>query len=236
MRLEAGSAAPLGLSVEVAALGMLEVATASMAQAIRELSTERGDDVALFSLLAFGGAGGLFAPWLLRDLGLREVLVPRHPGVFAALGLHYADLRHHAQAPFPVALVGLDPGRLRSVLGELATSLDAALERDGGRAACETHDVQRRHAIRRTAPPAGGPAARARCARHRIGRKARRRLPRPPRAALRILSPRVRGGDHERARGGPRRAVEAAGSARRSRRASPIRYRARGVPRRSAPA
>ena len=124
-------AAPLGLPVEAAARGMLEVATASMAQAIRELSTERGDDVARFSLLAFGGAGGLFAPWLLRDLGLREVLVPRHPGVFAALGLHYADLRHHAQAPFPVALDGLDPGRLRPVLSELGASLDAALDRDG---------------------------------------------------------------------------------------------------------
>ena len=102
-----------------------------MAQAIRELSTERGDDVARFSLLAFGGAGGLFAPWLLRDLGLREALIPRHPGVFAALGLHYADLRHHAQAPLPVALDGLDPDRLRSVLAELAASLDAALDRDG---------------------------------------------------------------------------------------------------------
>ena len=124
-------AAPLGLSIEAAALGMLEVATANMAQAIRELSTERGDDVARFSLLAFGGAGGLFAPRLLRDLGLREVLIPRHPGVFAALGLHYADLRHHAQAPFPAALDGFDPGRLRSALGELAASLDAALERDG---------------------------------------------------------------------------------------------------------
>ncbi len=54
-------AAPLGLSIEAAALGMLEVATASTAQAIRELSTERGDDVAGFSLLAFGGAGGLNA-------------------------------------------------------------------------------------------------------------------------------------------------------------------------------
>ena len=124
-------AEPLGLSLEAAALGMLEVATASMAQAIRELSTERGDDVARFSLLAFGGAGGLFAPWLLRDLGLREVLIPRHPGVFAALGLHFADLRHHTQAPFPAALDGLDSGRLRSVLAELAASLDAALERDG---------------------------------------------------------------------------------------------------------
>ena len=124
-------AAPLGLRIEAAALGMLEVATANMAQAIRELSTERGDDVARFSLLAFGGAGGLFAPRLLRDLGLREVLIPRHPGVFAALGLHYADLRHHAQAPFPVGLDGLDPDRLHSVLAELATTLDAALDRDG---------------------------------------------------------------------------------------------------------
>ena len=123
-------AGPLGLSIENAALGMLDVATASMAQAIRELSTERGDDLAQFSLLSFGGAGGLFAPYLLADLGLRSVLVPRHPGVFAALGLHYADLRHHAQAPFPTTLDRLDPPRLRTVLDELSAGLHDALDRD----------------------------------------------------------------------------------------------------------
>lgn len=124
-------AQPLGLSVEDAARGMFDVATANMAQAIRELSTERGDDVSEFALLAFGGAGGFFAPFLLRELGLGEVLVPRYPGVFAALGLHYADLRHHLQSPFPVAMDRVDHRALAGHLSAMATSLDGELDRDG---------------------------------------------------------------------------------------------------------
>ncbi|MFT5175740.1 MAG: N-methylhydantoinase A [Gammaproteobacteria bacterium] len=124
-------AVPLGLSVQDAARGMVDVATANMAQAIRELSTARGDDVAEFALLAFGGAGGIFAPYLLRELGLGEVLVPRYPGVFAALGLLHADLRHHAQAPFPAALDNMDSELLRGRLTAMAVTLDAQLEGDG---------------------------------------------------------------------------------------------------------
>jgi N-methylhydantoinase A len=124
-------ATPLAVSVQDAARGMIDVATANMAQAIRELSTARGDDVSEFALLAFGGAGGIFAPYLLRELGLGEVLVPRYPGVFAALGLLHADLRHHAQAPFPAAVDSMDSDLLQSRLTSMAAALDAQLGRDG---------------------------------------------------------------------------------------------------------
>ncbi|MAP10658.1 MAG: hypothetical protein CMQ61_01225 [Gammaproteobacteria bacterium] len=124
-------AEPLGLNVEMAATGMLDVATANMVQAIRELSTERGDDLAEFALLSFGGAGGLFAGYLMRDLGLREVLVPRHPGVFAALGLLYADLRHHAHAPFSAPLEQLDLTALSGDMRALASRVEDALADDG---------------------------------------------------------------------------------------------------------
>ena len=119
------------MSVADAAIGMLQVATANMVQAIRKLSTERGDDVGQFSLLAFGGAGGLFAPYLLRELGLREVLIPAYPGVFAALGLLYAELRHQAQVSLPVATGELDAKRLRAALSSLERRVDEALANDG---------------------------------------------------------------------------------------------------------
>jgi N-methylhydantoinase A len=131
-------ATPLGLSTTEAALGMFAVATANMAQAIRELSTERGDDIGEFALLAFGGAGGLFAPFLLRELGLNKILVPRYPGVFAALGLQYADLRHQRQAPFPSSLDVLDHQALSGLCAELRHSINEALERDGV-------DIEKRH-------------------------------------------------------------------------------------------
>lgn len=124
-------ASPLGLGVNDAALGMLEVATANMGQAIRELSTERGDDVGEFALLSFGGAGGLFAPFLLRELGLGEVIVPRHPGVFAAFGLQFADLRHQLQVAYTKPLDSLSPSDLKANLLELQQALDSSLEKDG---------------------------------------------------------------------------------------------------------
>ena len=123
-------AQPLGIDTTLAAKGMFAVGTANMAQAIRQLSTERGDDVAEFTLLSFGGAGGLFAPYLLRELGLKEVLVPRHPGVFAALGLHFADLRHHLQTTFTQTAGDLDTDQLRQQLERQAAMLASALEHD----------------------------------------------------------------------------------------------------------
>ena len=129
--IEVNLADPLGMDVNEAALGMLEVANANMGQAIRELSTERGDDVSEFALLSFGGAGGLFAPYLLRELGLGEVIVPRFPGVFAAFGLQFANLRHQIQTAYARSLSDLEAGDLKERVHELRVSLDRALQQDG---------------------------------------------------------------------------------------------------------
>ena len=124
-------AEPLNLDVISAARGMFAVGTANMAQAIRELSTERGDDIAEFTLLSFGGAGGLFAPFLLRELGLNSALVPRHPGVFAALGLHFTDLRHHRQTTFSQSAEDVDISLLQYQLDRKQNELNGILEADG---------------------------------------------------------------------------------------------------------
>ena len=124
-------AEPLNLDVISAARGMFAVGTANMAQAIRELSTERGDDIAEFTLLSFGGAGGLFAPFLLRELGLNSALVPRHPGVFAALGLHFTDLRHHRQTTFSQSAEEVDISLLQYQLDRKQIELNGILEADG---------------------------------------------------------------------------------------------------------
>src|SRR5438309_8927624 len=87
-------AEPLGLSVEAAAAGMLRVVDVQMGEAIKAITTRRGFDLRDFTLVAFGGAGPLHAARLARELGLREVLVPPHPGVTSALGLLVSDVRH----------------------------------------------------------------------------------------------------------------------------------------------
>ena len=84
-------AAPLGLSVEEAAEGVLRIANANMVKAIRLVTVERGFDPREFSLVAFGGAGPLHAVDLARELQMPEVIVPAHPGVTSALGLLFVD-------------------------------------------------------------------------------------------------------------------------------------------------
>lgn len=124
-------ARPLGLSLAEAALGIVRVANAGMIQTIRKLSVERGLDIRDFALVAFGGAGPIYAPYMARDLGMAEVLVPAHPGVYAAQGLLMSDVRHTAQAAFQRGLAKTPEAELSGRLGAMARELDAELARDG---------------------------------------------------------------------------------------------------------
>ena len=107
-----GVARPLGLALEEAAAGIIAIANVQMTQAIRTISVERGLDVRRFSLLAFGGAGPLLAPYLAAGLEMAEVLVPRHPGVFCAEGLLMSDIRHSLQLVHRRPLASIDAGEL----------------------------------------------------------------------------------------------------------------------------
>jgi N-methylhydantoinase A len=126
-------ASPMALTVTDAALGMVSIATANMAGAIRVISIERGQDLREFALLAFGGAGGVFAPFLLRELQMREVVIPPTPGVFAALGLQFADVRHDVQLAFSYPLATLTSSTLSDVLSDTIDSLRTRLNEAGFR-------------------------------------------------------------------------------------------------------
>jgi N-methylhydantoinase A len=76
-----------GLSVERCADGIIEIATATMVRALRTVSVERGVDPRRMTLVAFGGAGPLFACRMADSLGMKRALVPPHAGVLSALGL-----------------------------------------------------------------------------------------------------------------------------------------------------
>lgn len=128
-----GIAAALGTSVEAAAFGIIRVANAMLVQSIRQLAVERGLDLRPMALIAFGGAGPLYGGMIARDLGMREVIVPRHPGVFAAEGLLAADIRHMAQVPFRRPIAALDAEALRPPLTRLKAQMHHELEADGVR-------------------------------------------------------------------------------------------------------
>ncbi len=79
-------------SVESFAQGILDVANAVMEKAIRVISVERGYDPGDYTLVAFGGAGGLHACELAAALEMPRVLLPRFPGGLSALGILRADV------------------------------------------------------------------------------------------------------------------------------------------------
>lgn len=72
--------------IETAA-AIVEIAESQMARAIRKVSSEKGYEPADFTLVCFGGAGGMHVCSLAEELGIREILYPVVPGVFSALGL-----------------------------------------------------------------------------------------------------------------------------------------------------
>lgn len=77
---------------QAAALGVVEVVRAHMARALRVISLERGHDPADFALVAFGGAAGLHACDLARQVGIRRVLVPAAASALSAVGMLAADV------------------------------------------------------------------------------------------------------------------------------------------------
>ena len=83
---------PLGLDRYETALGVIEIANAHMVRALRVISVERGYDPENFTLVSFGGAGGLHASALARNLGIPQVLVPPQAATLSALGMLMADI------------------------------------------------------------------------------------------------------------------------------------------------
>jgi N-methylhydantoinase A len=79
-------------TVEAYAQGIIAVANAVMEKAIRVISVERGHDPRDYTLIAFGGAGGLHACDLAAALEMRGVLIPVFPGGLSALGILQADV------------------------------------------------------------------------------------------------------------------------------------------------
>lgn len=83
----------LKLTIEEAALGIIGIVNSNMTRAIRGVSVERGHDPRLFSLMPFGGAGGLHAVEIARELSIKNILVPRSPGILCAEGLLLSNLQ-----------------------------------------------------------------------------------------------------------------------------------------------
>ncbi|ODU62880.1 MAG: hypothetical protein ABT05_06840 [Lautropia sp. SCN 66-9] len=131
-------AEPLALhgeqGVDRAAQGILDLACVAMANAIKEITIERGRDVRDYKLFAFGGGGPIFASELARDLGIGEVIIPPQPGAFSSFGMLLAPLRRDIAATF---LHELDEQRLQQARSEFDR-----MEAEGRQALAEEVDIR----------------------------------------------------------------------------------------------
>jgi N-methylhydantoinase A len=121
----------LSIAVADAAEGIVSIINASMAQAIRSRTIERGLDPRVFALVAFGGAGPLHAAEVADVLGIPEVIVPPNPGITSAMGLLTSDLRYDRMQTVFALADEADHAALLADLAELETALRAQVDADG---------------------------------------------------------------------------------------------------------
>ncbi|MFP4607908.1 MAG: hydantoinase/oxoprolinase family protein, partial [Thiohalospira sp.] len=122
----------MGREPEAAAEGILAVACERMAEALRVVSVQRGEDPAALTLTSFGGAGGLHVCEVAERLGVTRARVPARAGLFSAVGMLVAPwsrvLSRSRRQPLDAAAASA----VEAVLGELRAEGEAAYRVDGG--------------------------------------------------------------------------------------------------------
>jgi N-methylhydantoinase A len=127
-------AAPLGMSVKDAALGVLKIINNSMALTIASNSVARGIDPRGYSLMAFGGAGPLHGVALGQLISAKNVIAPLHPGITAAMGLLVTEPRYEFTQSALTILQGADAAVLANITAtydRLQAEAVAQLNSDG---------------------------------------------------------------------------------------------------------
>ncbi|MGR9090275.1 MAG: hydantoinase/oxoprolinase family protein, partial [Gammaproteobacteria bacterium] len=119
----------LGLDLETAAAGIIDIVNENMFGALRLVSIEQGYDPRDFALIAFGGAGPLHANALGRLMGSWPVIIPPGPGVLCASGDATTRVRDEASRTFIRRFSDTSAGEIIEILDGLAetaaTGLDA---------------------------------------------------------------------------------------------------------------
>ena len=133
--IETQVAGPLGLTWQRAAHGILELANANMAQAVRMMSVERGVDPRGSCLLAFGGAGALHAVEVARRLEIPRVMVPFYCGVFSAFGILSVEASYDTQRTWRRVTDAITLAELQAITDEMRAQLARRAAADNGDAA-----------------------------------------------------------------------------------------------------
>lgn len=127
----AGLANRLNAEPMEVARGVIRIANANMVNGLKLVSLNRGLDPRDFSLMAFGGGGGLHAVDLAAELNIPRVIIPPHPAIFSAWGMLAIDLRRDY---INTAIIRLTPdtwGTVKDKFGELQQQAEARFVADG---------------------------------------------------------------------------------------------------------
>jgi N-methylhydantoinase A len=152
----------LEVDVMDVARGIVRVANANMARVLRLVSVNRGYDPRDFSLVTFGGGGGLHAVELAVALRFSEVVVPREPSTFSAWGMLVSELRRDAHRTRVMPLEG-STEEIHRIFATLESDAAGALSDDGAEASAITFERRlalryrgQEHTVEIRRPPADG--------------------------------------------------------------------------------
>lgn len=124
-------ASALGRSLIETALGVVRVANATMARALRRVTVERGIDGRRCTLVAFGGAGPMHATGLAQEFGIDSIVVPDVSSAFSAYGCLLADMAYTRQRTVRLSAIDWDGKRFERVRSEMVAELEAPFEARG---------------------------------------------------------------------------------------------------------
>src|SRR5437868_11193808 len=122
---------PGNMSAEQLAHGIIEIANWSQANAIRQMTIQRGIDPRGFALLSFGGAGPAQSPDVMELLGMKACIVPPNPGNLSALGLLAVDWRTDQIVTKVMQEDAIDLSAVRKLYAGLEREAVETLKRDG---------------------------------------------------------------------------------------------------------
>lgn len=121
----------LDSDIETVAEGIVRIANEHMAQALRVISVQRGEDPADYVLTSFGGAGGLHVCELAEILGLHRALVPVNGGVLSAMGMLVAPHSQEFSRTVTRVIEASEFDEFEQYFVELEDRGRNALEREG---------------------------------------------------------------------------------------------------------
>jgi N-methylhydantoinase A len=121
----------IGKSLYETAEGIIRISVSTMERALRAVTLEKGEDPRFYTLMPFGGAGGLVAALLADRLGMQRILVPPNQGVFSALGMLVADVKKELSYSFlKMVSPGIDD-ELNAAFLTLEQEVRQVLEEEG---------------------------------------------------------------------------------------------------------